>query len=135
MSQFKFYGACKARLDKKGRFSVPASFRNEISPNTFISLHSDNFLEVGEIKDMETLSASFMYYASPFIERFPKPDNEGRIVLPKNIREALLGEDRATDLIIFGRGQSFGICEATEWGRLEKSFLSKLSELLSQKPK
>ena len=55
MSQFKFYGACKARLDKKGRFSVPASFRNEISPNTFISLHSDNFLEVGEIKDMETL--------------------------------------------------------------------------------
>lgn len=134
MSQAKYFGVKIVKLDDKGRMSLPSSFRDDDYTNTFIRFHEEGFLEVGKMNDLSQLSDTFMQFAAPFYEQFPTPDKENRFVLPKKIRETLLGEDKATSIVIFGRGKTFGICEASNWAKLEKSFLNKFRDILTQKP-
>lgn len=121
------------KVDKKGRVSVPASFRATLSGQTFagiIAFRSPNFpaLEACGADRMERLSRSLddlaMFSqeqddlaALIFAGSHQLPfDGDGRIVLP----EALAEHARITDRAAFvGRGQMFQIWNPDAYASFE----------------
>jgi transcriptional regulator MraZ len=121
------------KVDKKGRVSVPASFRATLSGQTFagiVAFRSPNFpaLEACGGDRMERLSRSLddlpMFSreqddlaALIFAGSFQLPfDGDGRIVLP----EALASHAQITDRAAFiGRGPMFQIWNPDAYARFE----------------
>jgi MraZ protein len=120
-----FMGAFTGKLDKKGRVSVPASFRSALERLGTLELvlrlsHRDPCVEAWPLPTFETMASGLNQLdvfsdahddlsLALFADAFPmRPDGEGRVVLPQEMIE----HAGLTEAVTFaGRGNSFQLWE------------------------
>ncbi len=127
-------GQSKCKLDNKNRLIVPVNLRRQMDSETprYIRYHEMDFLEVGKYEDFELLSETFMQYAAPFYDKFKEPDVSGRVVIPEYLMNMIKQEEADNQVVVFGRGNTFGICSEKKWPELQEAFRLKLNELSKQ---
>ncbi|SHK08845.1 MraZ protein [Roseomonas rosea] len=120
-----FMGTFTGKLDKKGRVSVPASFRSALERLGTLELvlrlsHRDPCVEAWPLPTFEAMAGGLDRLdvfsdahddlsLSLFADAFPmRPDGDGRLVLP----EELIGHAKLTEAVSFmGLGKQFQIWE------------------------
>lgn len=141
-----FIGTFVNKIDKKGRVSVPASFRATLSDQTFQGVvifrsYVVNALEGSGMDRMELLSKSIDTLdtfsqeqddlsAALFADAHQLPfDGEGRIILPAELSETL---NISEQVAFIGRGKTFQIWEP---GHFKKHQEAARARLAQQAPK
>lgn len=120
-----FIGTFENKVDRKGRVSVPAQFRQNLAGSKFPGIiafryHTPNAMEACSLEFMERLDRGVSDYDlfsedyddlafSLFGDSIQLPfDGEGRVILTPAILETTGIEDRAA---FVGKGQTFQIWE------------------------
>ena len=120
-----YFGTFENKVDRKGRVSVPAPFRQILATSAFQGLiafryHTPNAVEACSLEFMERLDQSvsdFELFSEQhddlafniFAESHQLPlDGEGRVILPAPLLEITGIEDRAA---FVGKGPTFQIWE------------------------
>lgn len=113
-----FYGTYEHNVDKKGRITIPASFREEIPDVVFVSKGFDgNLLGMPEdgvqavVENLRTLSITDpdgRDFARDFFGTTAKLtyDSAGRILIPPTLRKIVGIEE---EVVIIGSGSNFEI--------------------------
>lgn len=126
-----FLSSFENKIDKKGRISVPASFRQALAAETFQGVvlfrsYKNATIEGCGFSRMERLSESLDdmdqfsqeqddLAATLFAESHPLSfDSDGRISLPKTLMEHAAIEERA---VFVGRGSTFQIWNPEDFAR------------------
>lgn len=119
-----FLGDHQHTLDAKGRVSLPAKFRGEMTGRIVVAKGLDNCLYVYPAEDYQTSLATLLdgndfdprkrqvrrFFMSGAVET--ELDSAGRVSLPANLREyAKLGKD----LAVIGVGDRIEIWDAEAW--------------------
>ena len=126
-----FSGVHKMRIDKKGRVSIPASFRRD-------DLHKLSLLEhpeypaliarFGSFDDSEKLEA----LSSIFARHVGIDKDGGRILIPQVIRQHLELKDDDNYLSIIGMRNHFQIWSSANWAKMEPIYKEQLNRALSK---
>ena len=120
-----FIGTFENKVDRKGRVSVPAPFRQILATSAFQGIiafryHTPNAMEACSLEFMERLDQSVSNFElfseehddlafNIFAESHQLPfDGEGRVILPPALLEVTGIEDRAA---FVGKGATFQIWE------------------------
>jgi MraZ protein len=120
-----YFGTFENKVDRKGRVSVPAPFRQILATSAFQGIiafryHTPNAMEACSLEFMERLDqsvADFDLFSEEhddlafniFAESHQLPfDGEGRVILPPALLEVTGIEDRAA---FVGKGATFQIWE------------------------
>ena len=119
----QFMGSFTGKLDRKGRVSVPASFRAALErmgcPDLVLRLsHTDSCIEAWPLTTFETMASGLSQLEvfseahddlslSLFADAYPRrPDGDGRVMLAEDV-VAQAGLSEAVTFM--GRGTSFQI--------------------------
>ena len=128
-----FYGTHENKIDKKGRVSIPAGFRQvltaqEASTIMFFPALRSPAIEVCSEEYMEQLTRNMdsFDFNSPeledlsmtfFADAYPLPvDPEGRVILPEALRQHAGLEEKAA---FVGKGKTFQIWEPGVLARMK----------------
>ena len=120
-----YFGTFENKVDRKGRVSVPAPFRQILATSAFQGIiafhyHTPNAMEACGLEFMERLELSasdFELFSEQhddlgfniFAESLPLPfDGEGRVILPASLLEITGITERAA---FVGKGPTFQIWE------------------------
>ena len=120
-----YFGTFENKVDRKGRVSVPATFRQNLATSAFQGIvafhyHTPNAVEACDLEFMARLQDSVSDYDlfseahddlafNIFAESHQLPfDGEGRVILPAALLEITGIEDRAA---FVGKGPTFQIWE------------------------
>ena len=140
--KYRFIGSFSHGLDAKGRLVIPQPFREKLGEEFYIAPSFDfRSIAVYPTEMWEERSEAFenMNTMSPALNRVKNQfyalsydgqtcDGQGRVLLPANIRQKILGEER--DVEITGANDHILInaaaASADEWTK----FLSDLPDLL-----
>lgn len=119
-----FFGTFHHNVDKKGRVFIPAKFREELGEEFIIALdisgkrclcvYSNSEWEklVAKIDELPTTKSSVarrFLFANAFNVEV---DSQGRILVPANLREYAMLEDKAS---ILGASNKLEIWNSTMW--------------------
>ncbi len=115
--EYMFTGIYEHTIDKKGRTSLPARFRSELTEGAYISVGIDKNLVIYSIPFFENLAKEVSAYslADPIARRFRRRlfnkaeliefDVNGRFLLPPYLREEFNFQDG--DKIIFAGSSDY----------------------------
>lgn len=123
-----FLGTHHPKLDEKGRVTLPAKFREELSPGLVLTKGQDRSLVVWPIEefnayadrireasrsDAKARAYSRVFFSSAFDQ---VPDRQGRVTLPPALRDyaRLTAEAPA---VVVGNHSTVEIWNAEEWER------------------
>ncbi len=119
-----FFGQFEHTIDDKGRLTIPACFRDELTDGTYITVGFDNNLIGMNQHNLESLSHKIrqhnimnedvrkqrrMVYS---FATLVQADKMGRILIPQNLRDAIKLE---SNVVINGAGDYFEIWSASQW--------------------
>jgi len=119
-----FLGQFQHNLDDKGRLMIPARFRELLAPGAFITQGFDNCLMVmtdvyfkqvyDRINAMNLTDQSARLLRRLILSSaYPiEVDKVGRILVPQNLREAIMLESEA---IVAGQGEYFEVWTPDAW--------------------
>ena len=135
-----FLSTFENKIDRKGRVSVPAPYRNtleQINQTLVVTrslthecLEGQGAARIDQIIDaldaMDSLSEETEVLQTMLSSAMPmKPDNEGRILLP----EEFLTYARITDIVVFaGAGRLFRLWAPEAWKAFEDGNKKKIKE-------
>ena len=137
-----FFGSHFPRLDDKGRFFLPARFRDALAAGLIIAKHQDRCLAIRTKPGFEAYAAAMqaapatnrgvrdfsrVLYASAFDQ---VPDKQGRMTIPPSLRE-YAGLDK--ELAVLGNGSVIEVWDADRWkayeAEVEESFANQSQEV------
>ena len=136
-------GRHSVRLDTKGRFILPSTFRNSSKPKKFFitnNIHrGKQYLDLVPEKDwldfekrigkMPQMKADIQAFRRFYLaSAVPvKTDSQGRLLVPPELREfAGLSED----IVLLGVGNKIEIWNQTEWGLFQKDVVENYDSIL-----
>lgn len=119
-----FLGTHTPRLDEKGRFFLPAKFREQLADGLVITRGQERCLYVFPMAEFERVAASMK--SSPMSVRAARdymrvflsgasdevPDRQGRVTIPANLRE-YAGLDR--ECTVIGAGSRIEVWDSEAW--------------------
>jgi MraZ protein len=126
MIEQMFFGQYQHTLDEKGRLTVPADFRDQLSEGAYLTQGFDNNLRLMSVEEFRKLyrRISEMSTTDPSARKLrrlifanAKPveiDRVGRILIPQFLRD-VAGLDSSA--VIVGVGESIEIWSIEEWER------------------
>ena len=129
-------GCYRHGIDGKGRLFVPAKLREELGASFYTTIYLDNSLAMYSMDAWQELKKKIE--AQPIAKArqmrlmlFPsavlcEPDAQGRVVLPKKLRDFACLDKEA---VIVGVSDHAEIWNAEKWDEFERSSMS--SELLA----
>ena len=121
-----FLGTFTPKLDEKGRFILPAKFRDEFSDGLVITRGQEHCLYVfseaeftrmhDRLREAPITSKQGRDYLRVFLSgaHAETPDKQGRVMVPATLRN-YAGLDR--DLAVIGAGSRAEIWDAAAWQR------------------
>lgn len=119
-----FLGEHQHTIDPKGRVVLPSRFRSDLSKGCFITKGQDRCLfvftpeaweqEVERIRSLPRTDRKLRNYSRVFFAGAidQKPDKQGRIQVPANLRE-YAGLDK--DVTVVGVGERVEIWDSAKW--------------------
>ncbi|MFT4147884.1 MAG: division/cell wall cluster transcriptional repressor MraZ [Micrococcaceae bacterium] len=119
-----FLGTYTPRLDAKGRLSLPAKFRDELSKGLVLTRGQDRCLYVFSAKEFEVVLEQLQQasladknarnYTRLFLSGASDetPDKQGRLIIPAALRE-YAGLEK--ELAVVGAGNRAEIWDAARW--------------------
>ncbi len=140
---FRFVGSFSHSLDNKGRLVIPQSFRDKLG-ETFCLAPSFDFQSIAvyptAMWEKRNESYEKLGHLNPALNRYLEHfyalsydgqscDGQGRILLPANIRQKILGEERDVD--ITGANDHIRIVASAAGADAWKSFRDELPDLLN----
>jgi MraZ protein len=126
MLEQMFFGQYQHTLDEKGRLTVPADFREQLSEGAYLTQGFDNNLRLMSVSEFQKLyrRVSEMTTTDPRARKLRRlifanaklieVDRVGRILIPQFLRE-VAGLD--ANAVIVGVGESIEIWSTEEWDR------------------
>ncbi|MDO4888325.1 MAG: division/cell wall cluster transcriptional repressor MraZ [Actinomycetaceae bacterium] len=138
-----FLGTYEPKLDDKGRFILPAKFRDQLQRGMVITRGQEHCLFVFTMEEFEEFQEKL--HQAPLTSKEARdyqrvlfsgavdqvPDKQGRISLPANLR-AYAGLER--DLAVFGSGSRVEIWDLKTWNEYldnqEAAFASREDEVI-----
>ena len=119
-----FFGKYEHTIDEKGRLTIPACFRDELTDGTYLTVGFDNNLIGMNQHNLELLSHKIrkhnimdedvrkqrrmIYSFATLVET----DKMGRILIPQNLRDVINLE---SNVVVNGAGDYFEIWSASQW--------------------
>ena len=136
-------GRHSVRLDSKGRFILPSTFRNTSKPKKFFitnNIHrGQQYLDLVPEKDwlafeerigrMPQMKADIQAFRRFYLaSAVPvKTDGQGRLLVPQELREFA---GLADDMILLGVGNKIEIWNQTEWSKFQKAVVENYDSIL-----
>ena len=133
-----FLGTHTPKLDEKGRFFLPAKFRDELDDGLVITRGQDRCLAIyptetfvemtreiakGSVSVKKVRDYQRMLAAGA---SFEVPDKQGRVTIPQVLRR-YAGLDR--DIVVIGAGTRAEIWDAERWAQYSEASEAGFSEL------
>lgn len=122
-----YAGIHKVKIDGKGRFSIPAAFRQGKEGEVRFLEHPDSPVLIGHIPD--DLSDE-MASLSTIFSKVVKYKQDGRAVLPLEFRKFVGLKESDDDITIIGMGNNFQIWSAENWSKVEPAYKERLAKAL-----
>lgn len=125
MSQIFFYGTYSAKIDPKGRFTVPVSMRQSMTDcgsDMFLSPLHNGAIYLGGLSVLFNSAAEDqLEHIAPYIMPMPKIDEKaGRLLIPLQTR-SLAGFGVDVTVKVTGHGQYFAIRTQENWEQMVQS--------------
>ncbi|MFQ5612395.1 MAG: division/cell wall cluster transcriptional repressor MraZ [Anaerolineae bacterium] len=136
-----FLGEFEYNLDDKGRLTIPAKFREQMTGGIVVTRGLDGCLWAFPMREWEPLAERIaaLPLTSPAARNFSRhmfalatdavPDRQGRIIIPQNLREAASIENRA---IIIGMMTRIEIWHPDRWKQIQREVEDNSEALASQ---
>jgi len=132
-----FLGEYQHSLDAKGRVILPARYRDQLADGAFVTKGRGGCLSVftpeefeqvaNQVRDQSKRGATELNAARSFFSgaQEVKPDRQGRVALPQNLRE-YAGLSR--DVVVAGVFSRVEIWDRERWSELDRVGAQALSE-------
>ena len=134
-----FFGAHEHSLDGRGRVAIPAVYRRELQDGGVLRPADDGCLELYThesfgaktdevLGDSDTRTRIGRQRRRAFLSRafgFHQLDQQGRIVIPPDMREHASLEDR---VVLVGLGDYVEVWDRTRWESADEAALAAVTE-------
>ncbi len=130
-----FLGEYQHALDAKGRFILPARFREQLGEQAYVTSEEDGCLalwrpeefdvKASEIKDRSRQGERNVGRAFFANAADATPDRQGRVAIPPNLRQ-FAGLER--DVIVAGLYDHIEIWDAAAWRRTKETGEQRLAQ-------